>query len=85
MGEKRVSVRTLPSGERVTDFPPDAAHPEGHQELIRDRSPLRERLMVKRDKKVQRHQAIQQNQLRKIEIKRGRQQVRGFPPEKSPI
>ena len=38
MGSKRPSIRTLPSGERVMHYP------DGHQELIRDSSPISDML-----------------------------------------
>lgn len=85
MGEKRVSVRTIQGGWRVKDFPPDAEHPNGHQELIRDRSPLREKLLATRDIKRERHGVIHQHHLQAIEFKKAVQQVNGLPPEKSPI
>lgn len=77
MGQKRVSVRTLPSGERVKHSP------DGTQELIRDRSPLREKLAADREKKKQRHDAIHERHLQRIEIKKNKQQ--DLPNEKSVI
>jgi hypothetical protein len=79
MGDKRISIRTLPSGERVTHYP------DGHQELIRDRSPVRERLAGKREHKRRHHDAIHQEHLRRIMFKRHRQRAKGLPHEKSPI
>lgn len=79
MGDKRVSVRTLPSGEKVTH------HPDGHQELIRDRSPLREKLAAKRDHKKHHHGLIHQAHLLRIERKQHRQRRKGLPSEKSPV
>lgn len=38
MGNKRPSVRTLPTGERVVHYP------DGHQKLIQDHSPVRDML-----------------------------------------
>lgn len=40
MGKTRVSVRTLPSGERVRHYPPDDEHPEGKMVLIQDEDTL---------------------------------------------
>lgn len=85
MGEKRVSIRTLPSGERVTDYPPSADYPSGHQELIRDRSALRERLDEHREAKQARHDAIHARHVEAIEAKKARQAAAGLPPEKSAL
>jgi hypothetical protein len=38
MGDKRVSIRTLPSGEKVRHYPADEAHPEGKMRLLADDS-----------------------------------------------
>jgi hypothetical protein len=79
MGEKRTSVRTLPSGEKVTH------NPDGSMYLIRDRSPLRERLAGKRDHKRHRHALIHQVHRQRIEFKQLRQSRKGLSSEKSPI
>lgn len=44
MGEKKVSIRTLDSGEQVRHEPPDEDHPDGKMTLIPGQSALRERL-----------------------------------------
>lgn len=44
MGDKRVSIRTLPTGEKVKHHPPTDTHPEGRMVLIMETSPLKERL-----------------------------------------
>lgn len=85
MGDKRTSVRTLPDGYQVTHSPSDTAHPEGRMDLIRNRSPLRERLAATRAAKEKRHDAIKQRHLKRIEVKKLRQKAKGLPPEKSPI
>jgi hypothetical protein len=79
MGDKRPSVRTLPDGSRVTH------NPDGTMYLIRDRSPLREKLAGQREQKKKRHGLIHQAHLRRIEFKRHRQRIKGLPHEKSPI
>jgi hypothetical protein len=61
MGDKKVTVRTLPSGEKVEH------HPNGDMHLIREGSPLRARLNANLDQDKEasqamrdvRHQAIQ--------------------------
>lgn len=35
MGEKRISVRTLPDGTKVRHHPPDERHPDGKMVLVR--------------------------------------------------
>lgn len=79
MGDKRVSVRTLPDGSKVTHSP------DGTMVLIRDRSPLRERLAGKRDHKKHRHAQIHQNHLQRIDLKKHSQRRKGLSSEKSPI
>ena len=85
MGDKRMSVRTLPSGEKVHHMPPDPQHPEGVLRLIRDRSPLREKLAAMREKKKQRHRLIHAQHLQRIEVKRALQRAGGLPPDKSVV
>lgn len=85
MGEKRVSIRTLPSGERVNHFPPDERHPEGKQVLIRDGSPLKDRLIARRSHRKLRHGAIHQGHIDRIKVKVASQKAKGLPAEKSPI
>lgn len=79
MGDKRVSVRTLPDGSKVTHSP------DGTMVLIRDRSPLRERLAATRDTKKQRHVLIHQRHLQRIELKKHTQRRKGLASEKSPV
>jgi hypothetical protein len=83
MGDKRVSIRTLPSGERVRHFPPDKEHPEGRMNLIQDTSPLRDKLDAAQEDNERRHQELQAVHRERIEAKKQRQQERGLPPEKS--
>jgi hypothetical protein len=79
MGEKRTSVRTLPSGEKVVH------RPDGTMELIRGRSPLREKLAATRMEKKRRHGVIHARHLQRVEVKRLRQRAKGLPPEKSVV
>lgn len=85
MGDKRISVRTLPSGERVFHHPPDAAHPEGKQVLIRGTSPLRERLHARHDEHRRRHHELHHAHTHRINHKRSAGAAKGLPSEKSPV
>lgn len=85
MGDKRISVRTLPSGEKVWHHPPDAAHPEGKMVLIREHSPLRERLHAAREENRRRHHELKRHHTHRIAHKRSAQIAKGTPPEKSPV
>jgi hypothetical protein len=86
MGDKRVSIRTLPSGEKVRHYPPDEAHPEGKMMLTADTpSPLCERL----DNAIpgcMTRQGEQQAALQaRIAIKQAAEQAAGVPPEKTVV
>jgi hypothetical protein len=83
MGEKRPSIRTLPSGERVTHHPPDEAHPEGKQVLIRDGSALKDRLDAQLAENKRRHEELKATHADRVETKRADQADKGLPPEKS--
>lgn len=85
MGDKRPSVRTLDSGEKVTHFPADDVHPDGKMVLIRETSPLKERLDAQLEENQRRHEAIKQDHLDRIAVKRADQQGKGLPPEKSHV
>lgn len=85
MGEKRVSVRTLPGGERVYHYPPDPEHPEGRQVLLRDSSPVRQRLDALRPEHQRRQAELNDAHLARVRVKRARQRHKGLPSEKSPI
>lgn len=85
MGEKRTSMRTLPSGERVMHEPPCDAHPDGKQTLIRDCSPLRDKLNDMHAEHRQRHGELKALHHERIAVKRAAQQAKGLPPEKSPL
>lgn len=85
MGDKRVSVRTLPSGEQVNHYPPDERHPDGKQVLIPGPSPLKARLLAARAHRKLRHGAIHQGHLERIKVKVALQKAKGVPAEKSPI
>lgn len=77
MGNKRNSIRTLADGSKATH------KPDGTMYLIRDRSPLREKLAAAREKKQRRHEAIHARHLQRIEVKKNKQQ--DLPNEKSVI
>jgi hypothetical protein len=85
VGDKRISIRTLPSGERVNHFPPDDRHPDGMLVLIRDHSALKDRLLAARPKRKLRHEAIHAGHIDRIKVKVANQKAKGLPPEKSPI
>lgn len=85
MGDKRVSVRTLPSGEQVNHYPPDPRHPDGKQVLIPGPSALKERILAARSHRKVRHLAIHQGHIDRIKVKVASQKAKGLPAEKSPI
>lgn len=85
MGEKRVSTRTLPSGEKVQHHPPDEAHPEGKMTLIRESSSLRDLLDASVGEDQARLRELEDQRLEVIAAKRADQSAKGLPPEKSPI
>ena len=49
MGQTRVSVRTLASGEKVYHYPPDEQFPEGRTVLVNADSALAEELESRRE------------------------------------
>jgi hypothetical protein len=86
MGAKRVSVRTLPSGEKVTHYPPDDAHPEGKMVLLSaPENNLRQRLADQLPTNRAECDRIKQELFDRIEVKRTAQEEHGVPPEKSAI
>ena len=85
MGIKRVSIRTLPSGERVRHYPPCDKYPEGRMELIRDTSPLRERILARIDERKSRQAQRADRHADRVALKKERQQAKGLPSDKSPI
>lgn len=85
MGEKRVSVRTLPSGEKVLHHPPDDAHPDGKMVLIRDSNAATAALEATMDEFTERHDELKQAHFDRIETKKAAQRAKGLPAEKSPF
>lgn len=85
MGDKRVSTRTLPSGETCLHHPPDDQHPDGKLVLVRDCSPLRDKINDTRDEKKSRHDDLNAVHEVRINNKLARHKAKGLPPEKSPI
>lgn len=83
MGDKRVSVRTLPDGSKVHHHPPDDSHPEGKQVLIPGPSALKARLEAQLEDNERRHRQLQQRHVDAIDAKKARQRDRGLAPEKS--
>lgn len=76
MGAKQVSIRTLPSGEKVRHYP------DGKQVLIRERSPLRDRLNARLPFAKARHAELKAKHQHRVAAKRSRALSRGMPPEK---
>jgi hypothetical protein len=85
MGNKRPSVRTLPSGERVTHYPPDPEHPKGKMVLLRENSSLRDTLNASATEDQAACNALWYAQQERIEAKQEAQKVAGLPPEKSVV
>lgn len=85
MGDKRPSIRTLPSGERCHHHPADDQHPEGKLVLIKDCSALRDKLNDMYGEHKERHAELKAAHTERIEIKRAHQRRKGLPAEKSPI
>lgn len=85
MGEKRVSTRTLPTGEKVLHHPPTDDHPEGKMTLIREGSSLRDQLNASLPDEQARMAELQAAQEAAVEAKRTDQLAKGLPPEKSAI
>lgn len=85
MGEQRISKRTLGSGEQVLHHPPDDAHPDGKQVLIREGSPLKDRLDASLADNQAAHQELMAAHTERIEVKKASQAAQGLPPDKSAI
>jgi len=81
MGQRRKSTRTLPNGDQVVHHPPTDQHPDGQQVLIRNSSPLRDRLTALRPAHQAQHRDLHVLHHRQVAIKKHRQ--RGLPNEKS--
>lgn len=83
MGEKRESIRTLPSGERVRHFPADEDNPDGKMVLITDVSPMRERLEAEREEKSARHAELKKKHAAALAAKQAAMAAGdAVPPEK---
>jgi hypothetical protein len=82
MGAKKVTIRTLPDGSKVYHHPPDRLHLDGKQVLIRERSPLRDRLNHRLPFDRARHAELKAKHKNKVVAKRQRALSRGMPPEK---
>lgn len=82
MGEKRPSIRTLPSGERARHLPPDELHPEGQLVLIRDGSPLLDRIKARHAENSRRVVLLGAARQRNLHRKRARLEAGQVPPEK---
>jgi hypothetical protein len=79
MGNKQVSIRTLPDGSRVYH------HPDGKQFLIREHSPLRERLNARHTTDKARHALLKAKHKVRVAAKKRRMMAKGVPPEKQHI
>lgn len=79
MGTKRISIRTLPDGSKVKHHPPDEQHPDGKLVLIRETSPLRDRLEAQMEDNERRHRQLKDRQARRLQAKKDRQQNKGRP------
>jgi hypothetical protein len=82
VGDKRPSIRTLPSGERCVHHPPSDEFPEGMLTLIRDCSPLRDRHEARLEEHRSRHADLKGEHHDRLRVKRGVQQAKGVPAEK---
>lgn len=84
MGDKKVSKRTLPSGEEVFHHPPDKDHPDGKQVLVRDphASPMRRKLNDALGTNKAAHEELHQRRREAIERKRAAEDAAGVPPDK---
>lgn len=82
MGDKRISVRTLPDGSKAYHHPPDDAHPDGKLVLITesgaDPAGDPEEFAARRAELKQAYQDA-------IDTKRASERAKGVPPEKSPF
>ena len=71
MGDKRLSIRTLPDGYyKVTHHPPDDAHPQGKQVLLPGQSRLKERLLAAREDNKAKLAELHEAHYRKVAVRR---------------
>lgn len=84
MGDTRATVRTLPSGERVTHHPPSDLHPEGKMVLIPAHA-AKARHAVTRATNRARHAVLKAVHIQRITVKKGQLKANRWPSEKSPI
>jgi hypothetical protein len=61
MGDKQISIRTLPDGTRAHHHPPDQLHPDGRLVLIQENSPMRAHLDSRHD-----HHKVEQERLHDV-------------------
>lgn len=82
MGKTRVSVRTLPSGEKVHHYPPDEDHPEGKMVLIPQNAVAAE-LDTRRDRQADAIRDLRTAHHAKVSIKKAAEAANPVvPPEK---
>jgi hypothetical protein len=79
MGDKRSSIRTLASGEKVRHLP------DGTMHLIREESALRARHNARADEHRARHRELKDAHAQRVQAKVVRSRANGLPGEKSPI
>lgn len=82
MGEKKETIRTLASGEKVRHLPPDDRHPHGKMILVPGPCPVRRKLHHKLDEHKLRSAGLRAAHRRKLEHKQARMDAKGFPKEK---
>jgi hypothetical protein len=82
VGDKRISIRTLPTGEKVEHHPSDHRHPDGKLVLIPGICPLKERHanMLGRHREHQR--TLREGHQARALTKRELQRRGGIPAEK---
>ena len=82
MGKKRVSVKTLSDGTKVTHHPPDDQHPEGRMVLIPE-DKIAQRLLDKRKSIHDGISDIHVAHYAKVQVKRDAEAAYpAVPPEK---
>lgn len=72
MGDKRVSIRTLPSGVKVRHHPPTDTHPEGRMVLVRETSALKERLTAALADNLAAHDKLKERAAARLKAKQDR-------------
>lgn len=85
MGKKRVSYRTLPDGIRARHTPPDEQNPGGRLEIVREGSPLRERILARRPLVKSMLSDIRENHRKRVDFKLALQRKGDVPPDKTPL